>query len=246
MNRFGRKLVASAVALAGLATLFVSPADAEEKAPPVCYPGVFVDVLAGHPFFTEIYWLVGEGVTAGYADCGYHPSDPISRQAMAAFLYRFAGSPDGPSPFCAVRPFPDVLVSNQFCGHIRWVANEGIAAGYADGGYHPISPISRQAMAAFLFNYDAAALPRSSGPSGRAAGPDNDDAPAVLSGGAEAAAAAASSAAAGAGAPDSTEGGAQSLPSTGANSLDLAQIGLALMLGGGLIVLGTRRRTALS
>jgi hypothetical protein len=51
---------------------------------------------------------------------------------------------------CSSAPFPDVAVSNAFCGDIAWLAGQGIAAGYADGGFHPTAPVSRQAMAAFL------------------------------------------------------------------------------------------------
>lgn len=48
----------------------------------------FNDVPTAHPFHSEISWLAGTGITQGYADGGYHPSDPVTRQAMAAFLKR--------------------------------------------------------------------------------------------------------------------------------------------------------------
>lgn len=50
-------------------------------------PG-FDDVSPSHPFFTQIAWLAGAGIAQGYPDGGFHPSAAISRQAMAAFLYR--------------------------------------------------------------------------------------------------------------------------------------------------------------
>ena len=48
----------------------------------------FNDVPTGHPFHSEISWLEGTGITKGYADGGYHPGEPVTRQAMAAFLKR--------------------------------------------------------------------------------------------------------------------------------------------------------------
>ena len=116
----------------------------------LCTGPAFPDVPTSHPFCGEIAWLAAEGIATGYADGGYHPAAVVSRQAMAAFLYRFAGRPDGAHPSCATPPFPDVPASHPFCGEIAWLAAVGIADGYADGGFHPASAVSRQAMAAFL------------------------------------------------------------------------------------------------
>jgi hypothetical protein len=50
---------------------------------------VFSDVPAGHPFAHDIYWLAETGVTTGYPDGTFRPDEPVTRQAMAAFLHRF-------------------------------------------------------------------------------------------------------------------------------------------------------------
>jgi hypothetical protein len=52
----------------------------------------FDDVPPSHPFHEDITWLAGTGITSGYPDGGYHPNDPVTRQAMAAFLRRLAGA----------------------------------------------------------------------------------------------------------------------------------------------------------
>ena len=121
-------------------------------APPwfACVAPPFPDVPVGHQFCSQISWLVAVGITTGYDDGLFHPAAPVSRQAMAAFLYRFAGEPRGADPSCAVAAFPDVPASHPFCGEIDWLVDEGIATGYTDGGYHPAAPVSRQAMVAFL------------------------------------------------------------------------------------------------
>lgn len=52
-------------------------------------PGpTFNDVPESHPFFDEIEWMVASGITHGYPDGGYHPSEPVTRQAMSAFMQR--------------------------------------------------------------------------------------------------------------------------------------------------------------
>ncbi|NQX12010.1 S-layer homology domain-containing protein [Microbacteriaceae bacterium VKM Ac-2855] len=49
----------------------------------------FSDVPTDHPFFTEIEWMAAEGISTGYPDGTFRPTDVVTRQAMAAFLYRF-------------------------------------------------------------------------------------------------------------------------------------------------------------
>jgi surface-anchored protein len=114
----------------------------------------FSDVPADHPFAADIDWLADEGISTGYEDGTFRPAASISREAMAAFLYRFAGSPDGADPFCEVAPFTDVAVTNAFCGEIAWLAGTGITEGHADGTFRPVDAVSRQAMAAFLYRFD--------------------------------------------------------------------------------------------
>ena len=118
--------------------------------PPACVGWPFLDVPPAHPFCAEILWLSGQGITAGYGDGTFRPGAAVTRQAMAAFLYRVAGEPRGADPACTGPAFPDVPSAHPFCGEIDWLADVGITEGYADGGYHPADAVSRQAMAAFL------------------------------------------------------------------------------------------------
>lgn len=111
----------------------------------------FWDVPPAHPFHGAIEDLGGLGVIHGYQDGSFGPTAGITRQAIAAMLYRSAGSPWGTDPRCSVPPALDVETSNPFCGAIRWLLAEGIASGYADGSFGPGEPVSRQAVAAFLY-----------------------------------------------------------------------------------------------
>jgi len=117
---------------------------------PACGAAPFTDVGVGAPFCGEISWLKGTGITTGSPDGTFRPTDSVSRGAMAAFLYRFMGSPNGASPTCAVAPFTDVPVGAPFCGEITWLKGTGITTGFNDGTYRPTNPVSREAMAAFL------------------------------------------------------------------------------------------------
>jgi hypothetical protein len=53
----------------------------------------FSDVGANSEFHDEISWLVDAGVANGYPDGTFRPSQPVSRQAMAAFLARGLAGP---------------------------------------------------------------------------------------------------------------------------------------------------------
>lgn len=115
--------------------------------PTVC-PTTFTDVAADHLFCQEIDWLASSGITGGFADDTFRPSRDLSRQSMAAFLYRAAGSPTFSPP--ATPSFSDVPTSHQFFLEIEWLAASGITGGFADGTFGPTAVVTRGAIAAFL------------------------------------------------------------------------------------------------
>ena len=57
----------------------------------------FVDVPVGSPFHAEVTWLAEQGISTGWprpdGSREFRPYAPVNRDAMAAFLYRLAGSP---------------------------------------------------------------------------------------------------------------------------------------------------------
>ncbi len=112
--------------------------------------GGFSDVISSHPFFDDITWMRETGVTTGYTDGTFRSLATVSRDAMAAFLYRATtGQPKAPP--CTAAPFWDVPTNHPFCGEIAWLAGTGVTTGHPDGSYRPAQPVSREAMAAFLY-----------------------------------------------------------------------------------------------
>jgi len=108
----------------------------------------FPDVPATHPFFDEIQWMAEAGISTGNADGTFGPTTTVSRQAMAAFMYRAAGEPPFVVP--VVSMFSDVPVSHPFYEDIHWMALAGVTTGYPDGTFGPAIAVSRQSMAAFV------------------------------------------------------------------------------------------------
>lgn len=113
-------------------------------------PPVFSDVPPGHLMFDPIRWAILASVATGYDDGSFGPTRPVSRQAMAGFLWRLAGQP-APPP--GAPTFPDVSPTSPFPDAISWMASEGITTGFGDGTFGPTQPVSRKSMAAFLHRY---------------------------------------------------------------------------------------------
>lgn len=119
---------------------------------------LFTDVPPESAFATEIEWLVESGIGTGYVDGTFRPGGTVSRQAMAAFLFR-AERPDFTAPTAAT--FADVPPSSPFFREIEWMVDAGLAT-TTDGRFRPGDPVSRQAMAAYL--YRAAGSPEFTAP----------------------------------------------------------------------------------
>ncbi|RIJ68773.1 hypothetical protein D1871_22655 [Nakamurella silvestris] len=113
----------------------------------------FSDTPPTAKFFDEIMWLATSGITTGNEDGSFAPAAGISRQAMAAFLYRLENN-GGAAPQCQSAPFVDVPVTNQFCGEIAWLKTKNITTGVGGGRFQPAAGVERQAMAAFLYRLE--------------------------------------------------------------------------------------------
>lgn len=111
----------------------------------------FKDVKPGMKHYKEMAWLAEQGISKGWADGTFRPTTPVNRDAMAAFLFRMAGSP---TEVFEPTTFPDVTTNNQFFDEISWLASTGITTGYLDGTFKPVQSVNRDAMAAFLYRFD--------------------------------------------------------------------------------------------
>lgn len=128
-------------------------------------PGSFADVFPGDPFFPEIEWMHSSGLSTGTKSpmgAIYQPKNNVSREAMAAFLYRLNTPKGAQAPagykIPKVSPFSDVATNHKFFPAIAWMHSEGISTGIKQAGkkpaYNPKSPVTREAMAAFLQRLD--------------------------------------------------------------------------------------------
>jgi len=112
----------------------------------------YEDVAPGRPFYKEIHWAREKGLLTGWPDGTFRPTAPITREATAALLHRYAGSPAVRLP--AGSPYTDVATSRKFYREIAWLDATGLSTGWSDGTFRPTSTTARDAMAAFLNRYD--------------------------------------------------------------------------------------------
>jgi len=150
----GGKLFGTATTMAAPVSVTITVTDARGATASQRYSiaVTFIDVPTKSGFFDDIAWLANGGVTSGYSDGTFRPRASVSRQSMAAFLYRYAH--DGAKALaCTTAPFSDVPVGSQFCGAIAWLKAERISTGNADGTFGPTAIVVRQSMAAFLYRY---------------------------------------------------------------------------------------------
>ncbi|MDQ6740551.1 MAG: S-layer homology domain-containing protein, partial [Actinomycetota bacterium] len=94
----------------------------------------FKDVSTGQQFYKEMAWVSEQGISTGWTEPDenrtYRALTPINRDAMAAFLYRSAGSPAYTAP--TVSPFKDVSPGQQFYKEMAWVSEQGISTGWTE------------------------------------------------------------------------------------------------------------------
>ncbi|GAA1789702.1 hypothetical protein GCM10009712_41350 [Pseudarthrobacter sulfonivorans] len=151
------------IARDAMAAFLYRKAGSPAYTPPASSP--FTDVAPGVAFYKEITWLASTGISTGWDVGGgkreYRPFSSIARDAMAAFLFRFAQPAAFTAP--AVSPFVDVAGGGAFYREITWLASSGISTGWDIGGgvkeYRPLNGIARDAMAAFLYRYSTEKVP---------------------------------------------------------------------------------------
>ena len=84
----------------------------------------YKDVATTDPDYAAYIWAADAGITSGWDDGLFHPDDYATRNTLAAFLYRAAGSPDGAARMRQIRrPLrAEAKKVEQFKTENRWAA----------------------------------------------------------------------------------------------------------------------------
>ena len=114
----------------------------------------FTDVPAGQYYTEAVVWCSGAGLMDGYGGGRFGPLDPITREQLAAALYRYAGykgwdvSMGGNTNILSYADAFDV--SEWAIPAVQWACGAGLMNGTTDGRLNPQGKATRAELAAML------------------------------------------------------------------------------------------------
>lgn len=126
-----------------------------EGEPAPAAPCAFTDVPSGSYYEDAIAWAAENGIVTGYGDGKFGPDDPISRQQMAAFLYRYASMKG--YVISATGDLSKFSDSGKISGYavmpLRWATGHSLINGRNNGTLDPLGYASRSHVAAILHRF---------------------------------------------------------------------------------------------
>lgn len=123
-----------------------SPDLPEDAAPPV-----FQDVSSNAWYADAVAWSSVSGIAGGYGSGRFGPEDPVTRQQLAAILWRWAGSPESEGE----SQFQDAAeISPWAADAVDWCCAQGIMNGKPGQLFDPAGGATRAEAAAVLARYD--------------------------------------------------------------------------------------------
>ena len=109
----------------------------------------FSDVLPTAYYVHAAGWAADSGLINGYNDGRFGVSDPVTRQQVAAILWRWAGSPDASG-----EDYPDESSISPYARTaVDWSRANNIIAARSEGRFEPQSSASRVEIASALYQY---------------------------------------------------------------------------------------------
>lgn len=126
-----------------------------ENQPNVTIDNSFNDVKSTDYYGNAIYWAKQNNIVSGYNSTTFAPNDNITREQMAAILYRYAAykgySVDKTSD---LSNFNDTSnISNYALTPIKWAVSSGLISGMGDGTISPLGNASRAQIATILMRF---------------------------------------------------------------------------------------------
>lgn len=125
--------------------------------PVINYAMTFDDVPEGLWYSEAVRWAAGEGIVTGYDDTRFGPNDAVTREQLAAMLYRYAvnqGRDVSVGEDTNILSYADAFsVSEYAVSALQWACGEGIVTGRDDGTLSPQDSALRSEFAAMLMRF---------------------------------------------------------------------------------------------
>lgn len=118
---------------------------------PAALPAAFTDVADGQYYAVPVAWASAAGIVEGYEDATFRPEDPITREQLAAILYRYTRYKGlDVSVSGDLGRFPDATAVSLYAAEaMSWAVGTGLIAGL-DGALQPRGEAGRAQVAVIL------------------------------------------------------------------------------------------------
>ena len=118
----------------------------------------FADVAGGQWYSEAVAWAAANGVVNGYRDTKFAPNEEITREQLAAILYRYAQFKGlDVSAKGDLSGFADgAAVSGWAQEAMQWAVGAGLLNGNADGTLAPAAGATRAEVAMILMRFEGA------------------------------------------------------------------------------------------
>ena len=126
-----------------------------ENKPAVTGASKFTDVDANEWYGAPVAWAAGNGIVTGYSETTFGPNDPVTREQLAAILYRYAVYKGMSAVTLEQNPsrFTDAdQISAYAVPAMNWAVGKGLING-ADGKLSPKASATRAQVAAIIHRY---------------------------------------------------------------------------------------------
>ena len=138
--------------------MFVTVIHRMEGTPEAEREASFNDVEEGSWYEEAVNWAAENYIVYGYSAEEYGPGDIITREQMAAIIYRYAEykgidvSVENENKYMDYKDYENI--SNYAKPAVSWVSEKGLMAGDADGGFRPRDKATRAETAQVFMNVD--------------------------------------------------------------------------------------------
>ena len=108
----------------------------------------FTDVNEGDWFYDVVLYAYENGLMTGVSATEFAPNQTTTRGMIVSMLARLEGVTNAEDA-----GFADVAENDWYATAVNWAASVGVVNGYEDNTFRPNAPITREQMAAILYNY---------------------------------------------------------------------------------------------
>ena len=119
--------------------------------PEVSGGAAFTDVADSAYYADAVRWASTYGIVTGYGDGTFRPDVPITRQQLAAILWRYAGSP---APEGGADSADEASIASYADTAVDWARDTGIISGRDGNRFDPNGRATRAQAAVILYRYD--------------------------------------------------------------------------------------------